>query len=620
MDKTIITQIKSTFKNQDEEFWSLLKHSVIHSISIDELILLSGYKKKAENQQEFPSPAYLENKLRVAVIGGYTFHPLCDCLSLLLFSNNIEIELFTGEYDNYIAEIASETSLLHQFSPELVVLIPSGRKCKYMGPINDNRELQEKQAQSHVEELLRLCRKMHSDFNASIILSNYILPSDFDYGNFRNRTLGHEWSFKKFVNLQLGLKAPETVQICDSEFLSCRMGTSDSRDNRLWYESKQMGSMDFIFDLSKEIAHIILSLKKPSKKVLVLDLDNTLWGGVLGDDGLQGIELGDTSPRGEAFKDFQKYILTLKDKGILLAVCSKNENSIVDEVFTSHPEMVLKREDFVQLEINWDSKADNIFEISKNLNLGLDSIVFVDDNPAEIEIVDQFLPDVTTVLLSDDPSNHADQLKNTRLFELIQITEEDRERTKLYQTENKRAGLRKNITDMHQYLKTLEMKAEITEFNNIDLTRICQLINKSNQFNLTTKRRSESELLDVMKNKNYHHFSIRLQDKFGDYGLIGLVICVANGRTLEIDTFLMSCRVLERKVEFEIVNKMVSIAKKLNLTEILGVFIPTKKNGLVKNLYQKLGFKMRNKNDEHAEYELKTNDFKIFNTEINVST
>lgn len=200
-------------------------------------------------------------------------------MSLLLFANHIQTELFIGEYDNYVSEITSETSLLKQFSPELIVFIPPNRKCKYLGSLSDTKKLQEQQALDHVEELLALCGKMHSTYNAEIILSNYMLPSDYDYGNFRNRTLGHDWSFKKFVNLQLGLKAPEFVQICDSEFISCRLGTANSTDSRLWYESKQMGSMDFIFNLSHEISQLIQLLKQPSKKVLVLDLDNTLWGG-----------------------------------------------------------------------------------------------------------------------------------------------------------------------------------------------------------------------------------------------------------------------------------------------------------------------------------------------------
>jgi len=342
-------------------------------------------------------------------------------------------------------------------------------------------------------------------------------------------------------------------------------------------------------------------------------------GGVLGDDGLQGIELGDTSPRGEAFKDFQKYILTLKDRGLLLAVCSKNEEEIVKEAFALHPEMILKWNDFVQLKINWKSKADNIAEISRNLNLGLDSFAFVDDNPAEIEIVNQFLPEVETVLLSSDPSNHSIQLKNARLFDVKQITEEDKKRTKLYQNEKERSNLRKNVTDMDKYLKSLEMKAEITEFNKIDLTRICQLINKSNQFNLTTIRRSEAELLNIIGNDNFHHFSIRLKDKFGDYGLIGIVICKTGIKSLEIDTFLMSCRVLERKVESEILNHIISIAAKNKLPKVIGIYYQTKRNGLVKNLYSTLGFKMKSQDDPQTVYELKTDNFKKIKTKINVS-
>ena len=423
-----------------------------------------------------------------------------------------------------------------------------------------------------------------------MILGNFRLPPYFDPGPLRYTTLASAYGFRKYVNLELGLRLPNFVTICDIEFLSSRLGTRASTDQRTWFESKQPFSSALMIEVSREFAIVASSLRKATKKVIVLDLDNTLWGGVVGDDGLEGIEIGTTSPVGEAYRDFQLNLLALSKRGILLAVCSKNDHDKALEPFERHPEMVLRPSDIVNFKANWEPKSENIKRIAQELNLGLDSLVFLDDNPAEIEIVRQFVPEVATIWLGEDPSTYTQQLLDSRFFEQRSVTSEDAERTQLYQQEAKRQEVQRDATDMDAYLTSLEMVAHISEFTAVDVPRIAQLINKSNQFNLTTRRRSEPEVKALLAAAGYIGFTIRLADKFGDHGLIAIVIGQVDNSDMVIDTWLMSCRVLKRQVEEETLNAIVRYARREGCRRIVGTYIPTIKNSMVKELYPNLGF------------------------------
>jgi FkbH-like protein len=445
---------------------------------------------------------------------------------------------------------------------------------------------------------------------AEIILCNFILPPYADLGPWRAKTLASDWNFRKAVNLALGTRAPNYVHICDLEFLAYRLGGLAARDEKAWFESKQLCSPALQVRLAQEAAHLAAQLKAAPKKVLVLDLDNTLWGGVIGDDGMEGIEIGDTSPRGEAFKAFQRYIASLTERGLLLAVCSKNDLEKALEPFRSHPEMVLRESHFVSFKANWEPKPDNLRAIAEELNLGLDSFVFVDDNPAEIEIVRQFTPEVATIGLGDDPSGYVRQLQESRLFERLSITGEDFARTEQYHDEARRRVLFSTTADMQSYLQSLEMEGRLSPFNPLDLPRIAQLINKSNQFNLTTRRRSEAELAALMADPAWQGFTIRLSDRFGDYGLIAVVLCrAAEEGVCEIDTWLMSCRVLKRQVEEETLNAIVSVAQAMGAGRIRGIYLPTAKNEMVRGLYPKFGFQQVSHDPEQLVYELCTEGY-----------
>jgi len=610
--------LKALLLNGDDRFWSGLAAATRQASGFEELFSLSSLRRKARARR-LPRPGAVPDQLRLALLGGYSLYPFRELLEHLCETEGFPCELWAGDFDNYISEITDTTSGLYAFAPHVVLLLPSEHRCKYPGKLTDPREMQQAEAGRAVDSLLELARALHDQTHAEVIMTNFMLPARHDLGSYRSRTLGSDWSFRKWVNLELGLKAPSYLHLCDLEFLAHRLGGYRAHDARGWFESKQPGSPPLLAELAREAAHLIGSLRRAPKKVLVLDLDNTLWGGVIADDGLEGIEIGDTSPRGEAFKAFQKYIASLKDRGTLLAVCSKNDHAKAAQAFEEHPEMVLRLDDFVSFKANWQPKSENLRQMAAELNLGLDSFAFVDDNPAEIEIVRQFAPEVATILLGPDPSEYVTQLQDCRLFEPRNITREDVERTAAYQSESKRQALFASVTDMDAYLQSLAMEATISEFKPMDVQRLSQLINKSNQFNLTTRRRTEGDILALLSNPAYIGFSVRLKDRFGDHGLISIVIGKKAGNTMEIDTWLMSCRVLKRQVEDEVLNELARLAKARGCTELLGVYLPTAKNEMVRDFYENIGFTLTAEDKNSREYKLALEKFRPLPTRIKIT-
>jgi len=612
------SELKALLLNGKPEFWERLAVCTREALEFDELFALSALRKKAHARQ-LSRPHAVHEKIRLALLGGYSLYPFHELLEHLCEMEGFPCELWLGDFDNYTSEIMDDAGRLYAFGPQVVLLMPSEHRCKYPGKLSDPRERQQAEAKAVVDSLLELVKKVHEKSRAEIITANFMLPARHDPGAFRSRTLGSDWTFRKWVNLELGLNAPPFLHVCDLEFLANRLGGVAARDERSWFESKQPCSPALMVEFAREAAHLIASLKRAPKKVLVLDLDNTLWGGVVADDGLEGIELGDTSPRGEAFKAFQKYIGSLKQRGVLLAVCSKNDPAKAVEPFEKHPEMVLRMEDFVSFKANWEPKSDNVRRMAAELNLGLDSFVFVDDNPAEIEIVRQFAPEVTTILLGPDPSEYVARLQDCRLFEPRSITSEDAERTNQYRSEAQRQALEASVTDMDAYLESLAMEAVISEFTPVDAPRLSQLINKSNQFNLTTRRRSEADVLAVMNDSGCIGFSVRLKDRLGDHGLISIVIGERAGDTMKIDTWLMSCRVLKRQVEEEVLNELARLAKKKGCVRLEGAYLPTARNEMVRDFYLRMGFALIRENEQSREFELKLDTFQSISTKIKIT-
>ncbi len=608
--------LKSLLAEEDPNLLSELKNALLREAAPTDLLFLNKIAKTAFQRGLFSNHKF--KVVKIAVVGGYTFHPLVDFLDTFLTAFDVKAEFHLGSYDNYFAEIFSENSSVVAFKPHFVLFLPSERRHFYnedaIAPLVEQRKIIDRQ----VEEVLSLSQALHEKTQAEILIANFKLPNEGHPGAIKHSGLLSDWNFRKIFNFELGVRCRAFEHIIDVEFLSCQIGVVSSEDHRAWYETKQLGSSSLLAAIAKETATVISLHRIPSKKVIVLDLDNTLWGGTIGDDGINGIELGDTSARSEAFKDFQKFIKRLKNRGFLLAVCSKNEESVAKNPFLNHPDMVLRLDDIVNFKANWSSKADNINQIASELNVGVDSLVFVDDNPAEIAIVNQFLPTVSTVQLTTDPSDFIGLLKHSGFFRQGRLTKEDLQKTEAYNIESQRKSLKASVTDMGKYLAGLEMKALIASFQDVDVPRISQLISKSNQFNLTTKRYSESDVVRISKESDKSNFTVRLQDKFGDYGLIAVVICQAIESRLFIDTLLMSCRVLERGVEQEIFNKIQRLATELGAGEVVGHFIPTSKNMMVKDLYERYGFKLVEESDTKKTYSLNSKDFHQNETNIQI--
>jgi FkbH-like protein len=614
-----LAELKELALRKDMRYFTALRDQTLAARSCADALLLASLRKRVAQKGFLPS----QKTIRIALLGGYTLYPFNELLGHLLeasfYPESQHAEFLLGDYDNYISEIIDESSRLGEFQPEVIVLVPSHRRCAYSGHLFDAREKQEAEARATAAHILELCQAAHRRTGAEIVLTNFALPGRFDPGPYRTRTLASDWNFRKLVNLELGLNAPSNVHICDVEFLSARRGTLTAWDARAWFESKQPYGPELTLDVARETAHLINSLRKSPKKVAVLDLDNTLWGGVVGDDGLDGIEIGDTSPRGEAFKAFQQYLLSLTGRGTLLAVCSKNDYEKAVEPFEKHPEMALRLKDVVSFKANWLPKSENIRQIAADLNLGLDSFVFIDDNPAEVDIVRQFVPEVETILLSDDPSEYVAMLQDSRFFEPQSLTAEDLERVGQYKQEAQRQELLSAVTDMDAYLESLGMEGVIREFRAVDAPRISQLINKSNQFNLTTRRRTEAQVQAVIADRACFGFTVRLADRFGDYGLISVVIGKVQGGEAEIDTWLMSCRVLKRQVEEEVLNEIVRLARMHGCTRIKGVYLPSAKNGMVRNHYPALGFTPTVVADDRLEFELDLQSYAVKPTRIRIA-
>ena len=388
--------------------------------------------------------------------------------------------------------------------------------------------------------------------------------------------------------------------INDILYLSAQVGQAAWFRNNYWYNFHMALSPTATVALAQNVAAIVKSVYGKSKKCLVLDLDNTLWGGVIGDDGVQNLILGRDHPVGEAFLDFQRYVKSLQRRGIILAVCSKNDPENAKEGF-SHPDSVLKLEDFSVFKANWDPKPDNIRAIAAELNIGLDSIVFVDDNPAERDFVTEQLPEVAVPNVGTDVSCFAEVLDHERYFEVDKVVQDDLNRSAYYSSNAQRSADRGKFSNYGEFLASLEMTAEIGPFLPVYLERITQLINKTNQFNLTTRRYTSAEVVAIAQDPAFLTLYGRLADKFGDNGLVSVLIGQVLDETLQVELWLMSCRVLKREMEFAMFDALVEQCQARGIRKIVGVYIPSKKNGMVAGHYESLGFRPMNEASEGRE-------------------
>ena len=539
------------------------------------------------------SPANLTTKpVRLALLGSSTMAHLHPAIRVAGLRRGMWITIYENDYGQYWHELTDPGSALHAFEPNVVLFaLDPHHLAAGFGASLDQVEAEQsfREVQDRVGECWRLAREA---FRCPIVQQVPLPVHPPLLGNNEHRLSGSRQGFLMRFNHELRrLADSEGVDLLALDARTAVDGLKAWHDPALWHRAKQEISPAAAPMYGELVARLLAAKQGRSAKCLVLDLDNTLWGGVVGDDGLEGLVIGQGSALGEAFVAFQEYARELSRRGVILAVCSKNDEANAVEPFEKHPEMVLKRHDIASFVANWNDKASNLRAIAEELNIGIDSLVFVDDNPFERTLVRRELPMVAVPEVGEDPATFAQTLADAGYFEGLAVTEEDRARADQYQGNRQRERLKASATDLDSYLRSLEMELIWRRFDKLGLQRTVQLINKTNQFNLTTRRYTEEDVLAIMTDERAFGLQLRLVDRFGDNGIIAVVIGKMNGaEDLVIDTWLMSCRVLGRQVEPTTLNLIAESAKRLGARRVIGEYVPTKKNGMVKDHYKKLGF------------------------------
>jgi len=478
---------------------------------------------------------------------------------------------------------------LHNFKADYTIIYQSTHKLLERHSLLDYTE-QERLADDRLDFVKTICEQL----KGRIIYYNYPEIDDAVFGSFSSKV---RTSFNyQLCKLNLGLmelsQLHQNLFICNISGIQAKMGRDVMFASSVYVNTEMVLSIDSLPYVASRTMDIISAAEGQIKKCLILDLDNTLWGGVVGDDGWEGIQIGHGLGIGKAFTEFQQWIKKLKNRGIILAICSKNFEDKAKEPFEKNPEMVLKLNDIAVFIANWNNKVDNIRTIQRILNIGFDSMVFLDDNPFERNMVRENIPDISVPELPEDPSEYLEYLYSLNLFETASYSEGDKDRTKQYQVEAQRVSFQKSFSNEEDYLKSLNMVSEIKDFDKFNIPRVAQLSQRSNQFNLRTVRYTEDEITDIENDDDYAKFSFTLKDKFGDNGLVCVIIMKKiDDSTLFIDTWFMSCRVLKRGMENFTLNTIVDWAQRNGYKNIIGEYLPTLKNGMVANHYTNLGFK-----------------------------
>lgn len=576
-------------------------------------------RKKKSLKKELLSKENSLIKKRVAILGGSTTSEIKNILELFLLNSGIEPEFYESEFNKYYEDAIFENNALKSFSPDIIYLHTSNVNIIEYPIFNDDIETVENKISSIHNKFKNIWSSL-AKYECSIIQNNFDLPINRSLGNLDFYDMHGKTNFINRVNLEFAKSANEikNLYINDINYLSASIGLNNWFDKSLWHTSKYAVSYDAIPYLAHNISKIIGAIFGKTKKCLVLDLDNTCWGGVIGDDGLSGISIGSETAIAETYTQFQKYAKELKDRGIMLSVCSKNDFKNAKEGF-EHPDTVLKFDDFTSFKANWEPKHQNIVDIAKEINIGIDSLVFIDDNPVEREIVSSQIKSVSVPNVGDNVIDFIDYIDNEGYFEIVSLSNDDINRNKYYEDNKKRVEEESSFTSYDDFLSSLNMSAEINDFNTIYLERITQLTNKTNQFNLTTKRYTSAQMEEVLENNNFIKIYGKLTDKFGDNGLIAISIASIVDNIAHIDLWLMSCRVLKRDMEFAMLDELVKRCKENNINELRGYYYKTNKNNMVEDLYSKFGFELLEKNDDDSIWKLDISNYENKNKFIKVN-
>ena len=568
------------------------------------------YRKKRKIHRELSDRSGLLHK-KIAVLGGSTTNEVVDQLDNFLLHHGISAEFYQSEYGKYWEDATFGNEILDSFSPEIIYIHTNWRNIDIFPKISDSKEVVDSKLEQVFSHYENMWKSIEGKFHCPVIQNNFDRPN---YRLMGNRDI---WDYRGRSNFISRLNQKfytyaqnhDNFYINDLEYLSADYGLAEWSSPKYWYLYKSAMCMDAIPYVAKSVADIIKAIYGKNKKVLSLDLDNTLWGGVIGDDGPEGIKIGRDTSSGQAYTEFQEYCKNLKDIGVVLTVNSKNDPDNALSGLT-HPDSLLRPDDFVSIKANWEPKNENLAQTADELDLGTDSFVFVDDNPAERELIRKQMPEVAVpeVNTVDD---YIRVLDHSGYFEPVSITGEDIRKTDLYRAKAEASQAKRTFSDYGKYLDSLQMVAEIAEFRSVYIPRIAQLTNKSNQFNLTTMRCSDDDIRTMQNSKDYICLYGRLSDKFGDNGLVTVVIGKVNGDELDIILWLMSCRVLKRGMEDAMMNVLISKAKEMGIVRVHGHYYPTVKNSIVKDFYGDYGYKkLKEDASGNTEYVIDTEDYK----------
>jgi len=574
---------------------------------IDEDPSLNNYSFASARLKEIDISQLGFHHVKIAILSSFTIEPVIPYLHVKCCRAKLNPDFYIGGYNLFQQEILDPNSNLYEFKPDVLILAVRLQELSHY-LYESFFEYSKDQIRDETNRISNLIRTLIIAFrdnsSAAVIVHNFETPPRPLFGIIDNQQdPGQKRSILK-INFAIEdiSKENQGVYILDYDNLVSLHGKLSWQDSKMWLLAKMPIAGKNYSYLADEYIRFLKPLKGLNRKCLVLDLDNTLWGGVVGEDGVDGIKLGHTYP-GNAFIAFQKEVLKLYSKGIILAINSKNNESDAMEVFKKHPDMVLRTKHFASWRINWQDKVQNMKEIAEELNIGLDSIVFMDDSPIERERMKTSLPEVFTVDMPSDPIQYCSKLMELTDFETLSLSDEDRKRGEMYHSQLERKKLQESSTSLEDFYRSLDMMITINLADAHSIPRISQLTQKTNQFNLTTKRYSESDIQSFVNSLDHRVFYVRLFDKFGDNGIVGVSILKKNNKIeWKIDTFLLSCRVLGRTVETAILSFIIDVVKKEGAKSIYGAYIPTKKNQPAMDFYNIHGFKFFERSGEQTQW------------------
>lgn len=566
-------------------------------------------KKKKSLKRELLESGNKFVEKKIAVLGGSTTHDIILILDLFLLNMGIKAEFYESEYAKFWEDVMFDNPELVSFNPDLIYIHTSNRNIRNFPKVGMSEADVDKCLENDFDYYKKLWQKIEAIYHCPVIQNNFEFPFYRLMGNMDAVNPCGRVNYINRLNAKFAAYAENHKDffIQDIQYLSAAYGLDEWSNTLYWHMYKYALSMDAIPTLSYNLANIIKSIFGKNKKSLVLDLDNTLWGGIVGDDGVENLEIGPETSMGQVYSEFQEYIKQHKDLGVILNVCSKNdhENAIAG---LNHPDSVLTPDDFIMIKANWDPKSKNLVDTATALNLLPESFVFVDDNPAEREIISAQVKGVATPDIGS-VEDYIRIIDHAGYFEVTNLSADDAKRNEMYKQNAQRLELEESFDNYGEYLQSLEMKGTIEGFIPMYLERIAQLSNKSNQFNLTTRRYTRAEIEEIANSDEYIDLYGKLEDKFGDNGVVSVVIGHKNGKILDMDLWIMSCRVLKRDMEYAMMDELVAKSQAAGIEKIVGHYYPTPKNNMVREFYGLMGFtKVSEDENGNSEWEFAVNN------------